>query len=96
MTSKIMIKEEINSKNLGMRASVKDLFQKWNQSRDKSLVIDFTNVEFMSRSFAQEYVQQKKHSNKTIKEVNVPEDVELMFEVVLNTNKPSSKFLAHQ
>lgn len=77
----IVIQEKINS-NLGMNSSARNLFKEINNSPFKSIKIDFSNVEFMGRSFTQEYLSQKRVSKKNIEEVNVPEDVQKMFDVV--------------
>ena len=77
----IMISEELYP-NLGMNSVAADLFNEINQSEFQKIIIDFTNVVFMSRSFTQEYLFQKLKTTKEIVEINVPEDVEKMFEVV--------------
>ncbi|WP_297898525.1 hypothetical protein [Methanobrevibacter sp.] len=49
----------------------------------KNVEIDFNNLVFMSQSFTQEYIYQKKNdTNKSIKEVNIPKDIKTMFEIV--------------
>ncbi|KZX11433.1 DUF4325 domain-containing protein [Methanobrevibacter curvatus] len=68
--------------NLGMNSSARNLFKKLNNTSAKNIKIDFTDVAFMSRSFTQEYIYQKSKTNKIIKEVNVPEDIVPMFEIV--------------
>ena len=70
------------SSNLGMNISAKELFEEINNSPNTNIIIDFTDVFFMGRSFAQEYIYQKMKSDKNIYEENLPEDVEKMFEVV--------------
>lgn len=89
----IMIVKMINS-NLGMRSSAKNFFEDLNNISNTKLVINFENVKFMSRSFAQEYVQQKKRTNKIIIEKNKPKDVQCMLNVVKNSKKPKSSILA--
>lgn len=91
----IMISKRVN-RNLGMRSSAKSFFKELNNTFKKEIIISFENVEFMSRSFAQEYIQQKKRSNKSINEIKLPEDVEKMFKVVINSSKPKSHILANQ
>ena len=65
-----------------MNSSVKNLFKEINNSKNNNFLIDFSNVTFMSRAFAQEYLSQKYHTNKIIVEENVPYDVKRMLEVV--------------
>ena len=58
--------ENTFAKKLGMRTTAKRLFD---EIRDeKKVILNFQDVEFMSRSFAQEYVFQKHNSNIQIKE----------------------------
>lgn len=77
----IKIKEMIHS-NLGMNSSARNLFKELNNSPAKNIEIDFSDVVFMSRSFTQEYIYQKNNTNKHIKEVNIPKDIEPMFKIV--------------
>ena len=91
--SEIKIRDAIN-RNLGMRVSAQKFFNELNNVSAKVVIINFENVEFMSRSFAQEYVQQKKRINKVIKEINRPEEVVNMFKAVNNSSKPKSICLA--
>jgi len=92
--TEIIIYKSINSSNLGMRSSAKQFFNELNNIFDKEVVINFENVDFMSRSFAQEYIQQKKRTSKVIKEINIPKDVGRMLDVVRNSSKPKSSILA--
>lgn len=91
--NEIMIQEAIN-RNLGMRISAKEFFNGLNNISGELIIINFKNVEYMSRSFAQEYVQQKKRINKTIEEKNCPKVVENMLDVVNRSIKPKSSVLA--
>lgn len=78
---KISIQQRI-SKNLGMNSSARNLFEEINNSPANVIEIDFSDVIFMSRSFTQEYLSQKYYTDKKIIEENVPNDVELMFDIV--------------
>lgn len=56
-------------------------------SAEKEVVFDFVNVRFVSRSAAHELLKlQKKYkklfSRKRIKLVNIPRDVQIMFDIV--------------
>lgn len=77
----IKISEELDS-HLGMNFVAEEFFEEINGSDFNRFIIDFNNVEFMSRSFTQEYLFQKLKTNKEIVEVNVPDDVQKMFDVV--------------
>ena len=48
--------------------------------------INFENIEFMGRSFAQEYLNQKHFASFEVIEENIPEDVEKMFDIILKLN----------
>lgn len=73
---------KVLSPRLGFRDSAKDFFHMINQLPEDIIEIDFTDVKFMSRSFAHEYIQQKKKSRKTILENNISENVHAMFQAV--------------
>ena len=77
----IKISDELDS-HLGMNFVAKEFFETINGSEFTRFVIDFNNVKFMSRSFTQEYLFQKLKTDKEIIEVNVPNDVQKMFDVV--------------
>ncbi|WP_296806635.1 STAS-like domain-containing protein [uncultured Methanobrevibacter sp.] len=77
----IKISEELDS-HLGMNFVAEEFFDGINNSDYNKITIDFDNVKFVSRSFAQEYLFQKLKTDKEIVEVNVPEDAQKMFDVV--------------
>ena len=68
------------SKKIAMDSTAELLFKEL-ESFDK-VVLDFKNIEFLSRSFAQEYVYQKHHSKVDISEINMSDFVKGLFEVV--------------
>ena len=78
---RIDIAKEINT-NLGMNYAAESLFKKINNSSKSDIEINFKDVIFMSRAFAQEYVYQKNKTYKNIVEKNKSEDIQLMFDVV--------------
>jgi hypothetical protein len=55
--------------------------------RCPDIVIDFCEVETITRSFAHEYVTRKERSFLRINEVNVPDNVGRMFKVIQNSEK---------
>lgn len=80
----ILLSEKIDS-NLGSRNKIEELYQ--NISDDVSkVVMNFKGIEFMGRSFAQEYLNQKNKAPFEVVEINVPEDVEKLFNVILKIN----------
>lgn len=48
----------------------------------KEIVIDFSGIKSISRSFAHQYILRKRKTQKKIAESNMPENVERMFEIV--------------
>ena len=80
----IFLEKEIDS-DLGSRNKIEELYN--NISSDVSkVVMNFTGVKFMGRSFAQEYLNQKDKADFEVVEVNVPDDVQKLFEVILKIN----------
>lgn len=80
----IFLEKEIDS-DLGSRNKIEDLYK--NISSDVSkVVMNFTGVKFMGRSFAQEYLNQKDKADFEVVEINVPDDVQKLFEVILKIN----------
>ena len=77
----IKIGEKIHP-NLGTNQAIIELFNEINKCNSNQIQIDFNDTIFMSRSFAQEYLFQKLTSNKNIIEINLPENIEKMLEVV--------------
>ncbi|MGN0177228.1 MAG: hypothetical protein ACI389_05305 [Methanobrevibacter sp.] len=80
----IFLEKEIDS-DLGSRNKIEELYN--NISSDVSkVVMNFTGVKFMGRSFAQEYLNQKDKADFEVVEINVPDDVQKLFEVILKIN----------
>ncbi|MDR2967937.1 MAG: DUF4325 domain-containing protein [Methanobacteriaceae archaeon] len=80
--AEVKIEQEIHRK-LGMRSTAEDFFNSLNINVDE-IVIDFDNVDFMSRSFAQEYVYQKRKADVKIIEKNTKGIVKDMLNTVEN------------
>jgi len=78
--TEIRIEKEIH-KNLSMRSSAETFFNDLDSNVAK-IIIDFDNVEFMSRSFAQEYVYQKNQQKIEIIEKNMSDFVKKMLDIV--------------
>jgi len=87
----IVLHNEIST-NLALRDSAKRLFDNINNSDDQEAILDFSNIISISRSFTQEYMENKKKTSKSIKEINMPLNVTKMFEVV-NRNNPKIKLV---
>lgn len=80
MTKIEIILEEKYPKKLGMSPTAKKLFQEI--KNEKEVIFNFKNIEFMSRSFAQEYVFQKHNTNCNITEINMETSIEQLLEIV--------------
>lgn len=85
----IRLKDEIHA-NLGMRSSAKRLFENLNHDKSR-IAMDFEGVEFMSQSFAQEYVSQKLKIDAEIIEINMSELVENMFSIIYKRLEKADK-----
>jgi len=83
-------------KNVVTRTSVQVLFDKVTRYKSTSLIMDFSDVEFISRSCVHEYLKQKKKSKKHITEEHVPDVVKQMMKIVddqMKTKKAKVKFI---
>lgn len=76
-----MIKDEINS-SLEMNTAADDFLNKVNEINDEEILVDFTGIVFISRSFAQSYFSKKNKLNKNIDEINVPAEVKPLVELI--------------
>lgn len=80
----VFLKKEIGA-DLGSRQKIEKLFK--NIEPHVSMVImNFEGVEFMGRSFAQEYLNRKHLASFEVVEKNIPEDIQKMFEIILKIN----------
>lgn len=75
--------------DLALRDSAARIFESVEDSPEPEIVMDFSGVRSMSRSFADEYVSRRSRSVKTIREVNVPDSVRRMIDVV--SQRPKAK-----
>lgn len=75
------IRDELGAM-LMIRSSVPPLFRKISRIRASRVLLDFSRVEFMSRSFADEYLQAKAASKKRIDERHLPEEAARMLSIV--------------
>ena len=81
---KIILEDEIG-RDLGQRSKIEEIFTNISPNVTK-VIMDFKNIEFMGRSFAQEYLNQKHFASFEVIEENVPDDVEKMFDMILKLN----------
>lgn len=80
----ILLKDEIDS-DLGSRNQIEKLYNSIDSNVSK-VVMNFAGVEFMGRSFAQEYLNQKNKATFEVVEINVPENVAELFKIILELN----------
>lgn len=80
----INLKKEIGT-DLGSRQKIESLFK--NIPYNINLIImNFEDIEFMSRTFAQEYLNQKHVASFEVMETNMPKSIKKMFKSILKLN----------
>jgi hypothetical protein len=85
MDKLIQLERMYPSANIITRKTISDLYVKINKTKEDTIIFDFKNIDFMSRSCADEYVKQKKISKKKISEINQTADIQKMFAAVKKT-----------
>ena len=86
---KIVVKDVL-SEQLIFRDVVSDLFDKIKSTKRKQVILDFSQIESISRSVAQEYLQQKEKQSIMITEINKSPQIEKMFHSVKTTKRKSN------
>lgn len=82
MAKKILLNKEFG-KNILTRNSMASFFnEKINNSNEDEIIIDFKNIDFISRSSAAEYLKLREESNKNLIEKNMPDEIKSMFNLV--------------
>lgn len=79
------------SSNLAFRHSADDLFEYIRGLNTTKVMIDFTGVESITRSFAHQYIVNKTKSDKQIIECDIPLKIKPMFELVERQRLGSQK-----
>jgi CDP-diacylglycerol pyrophosphatase len=82
--TEIVLKEELGA-NLGPRHKMEELFENIDGNTSQ-VIMNFEGVEFMGRSIAQEYLNQKHVASFEVIEKNVPNDVQKMLDMILKLN----------
>ncbi len=75
------IKEKF-SKNIALRDNARELFN-FLIANNNFKTIDFENIEFVSRSFANEFAKLEKQNNIYFKKINMNNSISSMFECAL-------------
>jgi len=81
MVKKFLLLKELDH-NILTRKTISALFEKINSLKEKEIILDFKDIDFISRSCADEYLKQKEKSKKKIVEKNIPKEVCSMFTAV--------------
>ncbi|MCW6168951.1 MAG: STAS-like domain-containing protein [Thermoplasmatales archaeon] len=77
----LKVDELLGTKDLALRVWADELFTLLAAKNDKTFILDFSNIKFMSRSFANEYLSQKKNFEAKIRERNIDTNLKKMFDV---------------
>ena len=93
MEKKINIKKHLG-KFIVTRNSIIDLFSDINSLQEKFIILDFKNVDFISRSAADEYIRNKMILKKSIKEINISINVLAMFYLVIKQGRLNKSLIA--
>ncbi len=78
----------ILSPDLKSRLAVNDLLLYIQNTGNDAVVIDFADVQFATRSFIDEYynvIMKNDKANIHIETINIPEDIQVIFDVVKQT-----------
>ena len=86
MVKKVLLSNEFGS-NIFTRNTISSFFEKINSINNKEIALDFSSIDFISRSCADEYLKRKQVSKKKIIEVNMSKEVCSMFNAVQNQYK---------
>ena len=79
--TKLSMRERISS-NLALRHSADALFDYINSLNESRIIINFSGIESITRSFAHQYAANKIKTNKQIIECDIPLKIKPMFELV--------------
>ena len=86
MTQTVLAKQDHNHDHLLLRSAASSLFEDA-AFQSGRVVVDFEGIEFISRSFAQEYLACKSRHRHDVTEANMSEDVERMLRAA-GSSKP--------
>jgi len=73
---------EVFGNNIFTRRIISNFFEELKNMKENTIELDFSGIDFISRSCADEYVKQKKGIQKKIVEVNMSDNICSMFNVV--------------
>ncbi len=86
----ISLKEKFETTHLSTRSMARDLYNDLQQSKNQDITLDFSGIEFASRSFmVQLYSMLAKHRSQ-VRFVNMNENVDRMYQLAVTAyNKPA-------
>lgn len=79
---------KVLSSDLKSRFAVNDLLLYIKNTESEYVVVDFSDVKFATRSFVDEYynvIMRDQSPNLKIETINIPEDIQVVFDVVQRT-----------
>ena len=76
--AKVIFLNEFFDRQIVTRRAMSNFFDSISQTYEKEIVLDFKNIDFVSRSCADEYLKRKLNSKKEIKEINMSSNVRAM------------------
>lgn len=82
----VKVSELLGMSDLALRSWADELFKLLPEKKEPILILDFSGVEFVSRSFAHEYLKEKRAILIPIQEKNMNSTVKQMFK--LASQKP--------
>lgn len=85
---KVRIKDKL-SVDLALRDAA-DLFFDDLEKMKIDIEVDFSDIRSISRSFAHQYLVRKKQNSRRVTEVNMPENVIKMFDIVSKSRQKSN------
>lgn len=74
-----------SASHLALRNTADMLFDEIDRFETKNIIIDFSDIHTVSRSFAHQYLLREKKSRKNITKTNMNEDIKEMFKIVAST-----------
>ncbi len=83
MLNKIVVSEEV-SRFPALRNSADMIFELVESSPHEEVIIDFSNVECVTASFAHQFINNLKRCNKKVRMINMNENVRKIFQIVEN------------
>lgn len=82
-----LLLKDMASENLSLRNMAVNVFNAREFQGNGKVLVDFTGIVSISRSFAHEYLVNKEKQSCEVVDVNVPPNIGRMFEVVKNSQE---------